>query len=115
MSAGPRNVSEKRSIPFCSSGRVVHPFTSTNSNSTGLGASARTRNFVFRCFENSSSDMLTGVILTQRGTLYDGARTPHNSAAAHEIGRAHAELQSRSDLVCRLLLEKKKKKNRQQQ
>src|SRR5206468_5856006 len=28
-----------------------------------------------------------------------------------EIGRAHVELQSRSDLVCRLLLEKKKKKN----
>src|SRR5206468_9767803 len=29
-----------------------------------------------------------------------------------EIGRAHVELQSRSDLVCRLLLEKKKKKKR---
>src|SRR5437667_2436957 len=28
-----------------------------------------------------------------------------------EIGRAHAELQSHHDLVCRLLLEKKKKKN----
>src|SRR5207249_8671008 len=27
----------------------------------------------------------------------------------NEIGRAHAELQSRFDLVCRLLLEKKKK------
>src|SRR5438045_9765852 len=66
MSAGPRNVSEKRSIFSRSSGRVVHPFTSTSSNSTGLGASARTRNFVFRCFENSSSDMLTGVILTPR-------------------------------------------------
>ena len=26
-----------------------------------------------------------------------------------QIGRAHSELQSRSDLVCRLLLEKKKK------
>src|SRR2546421_5909790 len=26
----------------------------------------------------------------------------------YEIGRAHSELQSRSDLVCRLLLEKKK-------
>src|SRR5216683_7015551 len=30
-----------------------------------------------------------------------------------EIGRAHVLLQSRSDLVCRLLLEKKKKKNKQ--
>ena len=29
-----------------------------------------------------------------------------------EIGRAHAELQSHSDLVCRLLLEKKKKTNK---
>src|SRR5438034_7120602 len=29
-----------------------------------------------------------------------------------EIGRAHAELQSHSDLVCRLLLEKKKKKKK---
>src|SRR5690349_22603844 len=28
----------------------------------------------------------------------------------HEIGRAQSELQSRRDLVCRLLLEKKKKK-----
>src|SRR2546428_9406566 len=28
--------------------------------------------------------------------------------ARSEIGRAHVELQSRSDLVCRLLLEKKK-------
>src|SRR5699024_12861780 len=29
--------------------------------------------------------------------------------SARKIGRAHAELQSRFDLVCRLLLEKKKK------
>src|SRR2546422_5094458 len=29
-----------------------------------------------------------------------------------QIGRAHVELQSRLHLVCRLLLEKKKKKNR---
>src|SRR5260221_9384411 len=29
-----------------------------------------------------------------------------------KIGRAHVELQSHSDLVCRLLLEKKKKKRR---
>src|SRR5438067_6091046 len=31
------------------------------------------------------------------------------AAVRHEIGRAHVELQSRFDLVCRLLLEKKKK------
>src|SRR2546427_4914573 len=29
----------------------------------------------------------------------------------HEIGRAHSELQSQSNLVCRLLLEKKKSKS----
>src|SRR5690349_22631021 len=34
------------------------------------------------------------------------ARDAHREA---EIGRAHVELQSRRDLVCRLLLEKKKK------
>src|SRR5438874_12721866 len=31
------------------------------------------------------------------------------ASACGEIGRAHVELQSRRDLVCRLLLEKKKK------
>src|SRR5205809_3041369 len=33
----------------------------------------------------------------------------------HEIGRAHVELQSRLHLVCRLLLEKKKKTRKTQQ
>src|SRR5437588_8711110 len=32
----------------------------------------------------------------------------------NEIGRAHVELQSHSDLVCRLLLEKKKKGEEQE-
>src|SRR5438093_4386960 len=36
------------------------------------------------------------------------ARLPH-AAAAREIGRATSELQSLTNLVCRLLLEKKKK------
>src|SRR5688572_32291530 len=31
-----------------------------------------------------------------------------------EIGRAHVELQSQSNLVCRLLLEKKKKKKKKE-
>src|SRR5688572_32659798 len=35
--------------------------------------------------------------------------------AAVKIGRAHVELQSQSNLVCRLLLEKKKKNKRNQQ
>src|SRR2546422_2314288 len=34
----------------------------------------------------------------------------YGAAAVFEIGRAHSELQSRLHLVCRLLLEKKKKK-----
>src|SRR5688572_31556225 len=38
-----------------------------------------------------------------------GRRSPR------KIGRAHVELQSQSNLVCRLLLEKKKKKTNNQQ
>src|SRR2546421_11339776 len=34
---------------------------------------------------------------------------PEHADYSLKIGRAHSELQSRSDLVCRLLLEKKKK------
>src|SRR5687768_18298161 len=37
-------------------------------------------------------------------------RTPLGNITGWQIGRAHAELQSRLHLVCRLLLEKKKKK-----
>src|SRR5690606_41216961 len=43
-----------------------------------------------------------------------GATGLHRSAwgrACSKIGRAHAELQSRENLVCRLLLEKKKKRD----
>src|SRR5699024_11504047 len=35
-------------------------------------------------------------------------RSMAHSKNSHKIGRAHVELQSRFDLVCRLLLEKKK-------
>src|SRR2546428_2114498 len=35
---------------------------------------------------------------------------PNDGQLTGQIGRAHVELQSRSDLVCRLLLEKKKHK-----
>src|SRR5207342_3724684 len=41
-----------------------------------------------------------------------GSALQHQRAPG-EIGRAHAELQSRENLVCRLLLEKKKKKKKQ--
>ena len=37
------------------------------------------------------------------------------SREATKIGRAHAELQSHSELVCRLLLEKKKKQTTRKQ
>src|SRR2546427_8771606 len=40
--------------------------------------------------------------------LCDGALEPRDRGT-HEIGRAHVELQSQSNLVCRLLLEKKKR------
>src|SRR5206468_6652530 len=46
-------------------------------------------------------------------TLYDltgRSYGNHAELVGIKIGRAHSELQSRSDLVCRLLLEKKKKK-----
>src|SRR2546430_3178909 len=55
------------------------------------------------------------------GAAADGAPSGYRRAAARrdaptdrgtggpEIGRAHVELQSQSNLVCRLLLEKKKK------
>ena len=36
----------------------------------------------------------------------------HASQSIKQIGRAHVELQSHHDLVCRLLLEKKNKKNK---
>src|SRR5207302_10152447 len=42
----------------------------------------------------------------QRWVVRDGSS--HGGRRAGQIGRAHAELQSRENLVCRLLLEKKK-------
>src|SRR5206468_13085829 len=48
-----------------------------------------------------------GPARTSAATAPSSAR--RRAALAQEIGRAHSELQSRSDLVCRLLLEKKKK------
>src|SRR2546422_5821064 len=60
---------------------------------------------------------------TQGDPCDAGVPSPTNRPCAHahpsrppemrrEIGRAHVELQSRLHLVCRLLLEKKKKKHR---
>ena len=49
--------------------------------------------------------------------LYGSPKCPHTNAVLiaagekGEIGRATSELQSHSDLVCRLLLEKKKIQN----
>src|SRR2546430_8476439 len=46
----------------------------------------------------------------ERAAHEDGDRSKQHER--HEIGRAHSELQSQSNLVCRLLLEKKKKNNK---
>src|SRR2546427_8823875 len=54
---------------------------------------------------------LTG-ILTERDVLM---RVAGAGRDPRQIGRAHVELQSQSNLVCRLLLEKKKKKAISQQ
>src|SRR2546427_3113183 len=57
---------------------------------------------------------------TENGTVLHKGRTPREDAAVEDAacrGRGHrseehtSELQSQSNLVCRLLLEKKKKKN----
>src|SRR3712207_7441488 len=42
---------------------------------------------------------------------HDPELRPQTAPGQSEIGRAHAELQSRQYLVCRLLLEKKKKQH----
>src|SRR2546427_4466791 len=47
-----------------------------------------------------------GLLRGLRAQCGDLASAPH---LLEEIGRAHSELQSQSNLVCRLLLEKKKK------
>src|SRR2546427_6013852 len=53
----------------------------------------------------SSISVLLGLILTAIGVdIITGM--------PRKIGRAHVELQSQSNLVCRLLLEKKKKQTR---
>src|SRR2546421_3371487 len=53
----------------------------------------------------------------RRAHLRTGARPPHGGGTGNGAARARSEehtseLQSRSDLVCRLLLEKKKKRNK---
>ena len=51
--------------------------------------------------------------LAQRA--FDAVKAAYETLSDHQIGRATSELQSRSDLVCRLLLEKKKKTKQTQQ
>src|SRR5699024_12768251 len=48
------------------------------------------------------------------GSAFTGFTVPDGDTAVTEIGRAPSELQSRFDLVCRLLLEKKKIKTVEQ-
>src|SRR5437773_3650735 len=55
-----------------------------------------------------------GFGVDRRGDVLDAddvVAQVHVTAGADEIGRAQSELQSHHDLVCRLLLEKKKNKN----
>src|SRR5699024_11388496 len=64
-------------------------------------------------FESYEAD--GGVIGVDLSRLQDIASMAGNDDLVHleldeEIGRAHSELQSRFDIVCRLLLEKKKMK-----
>src|SRR5438132_4638635 len=54
---------------------------------------------------NEQSGQQADLLLSRQGT--DQQR---GEQFADQIGRAHSELQSHSDLVCRLLLEKKKNK-----
>src|SRR2546421_5284456 len=65
------------------------------------------RSLVFRL----GRDLLVGVVgQHQRGADADD-RADHDVDADRRSEEHTSELQSRSDLVCRLLLEKKKKKN----
>src|SRR5699024_11971701 len=53
-------------------------------------------------------DMLRTVPKIPPSTRSTSTTKPAASSSCVEIGRAHVELQSRFDLVCRLLLEQKK-------
>src|SRR5437588_12556177 len=59
-----------------------------------------------------STHLFRGAALLILG-LVAGSVCLAQSSPSSEIGRAHVELQSHSDLVCRLLLEKKKKKQKE--
>src|SRR6266536_6488602 len=58
----------------------------------------------------SLHDALPISAVDSSGPVPTGTASTSASVASTEIGRAPSELQSRVDLVCRLLLEKKKKK-----
>src|SRR5574341_1083859 len=69
--------------------------------------------FVLTSFTGWSSKRCPGIGLLSRGTGKSGSFGTWNHPRGHvwnvvEIGRAHVELQSPTNLVCRLLLEKKK-------
>src|SRR5438034_3079703 len=58
------------------------------------------------------SRLETASLLSRFGASARPAHVSEQSGRSLEIGRAPSELQSHSDLVCRLLLEKKKKQQK---
>src|SRR5256886_11646246 len=72
--------------------------------------------FPYTTLFRSLSALSRGFLLHAAGVNLKSIRHGHEQIpllwrlAAREIGRAHVELQSQSNLVCRLLLEKKKMK-----
>ena len=97
-------------------GRVRRKFKgSTLMPNIGYGTAKNTRhrlkNGFYKFLVQNLSDL---EMLLMHNEKY-AVEIAHNVGAKkrEEIGRAHSELQSHSDLVCRLLLEKKKKNKKQ--
>src|SRR5581483_10970669 len=87
----------KRATSFCRVNKILHGFQGERSPAIKIS-------MMFPQYYRSK---------TSKGYLNKGPRWDYNTNDMknnYKIGRAHSELQSRQYLVCRLLLEKKKKK-----
>src|SRR2546426_8086116 len=110
-SADPNPAHAQNSLQFTNpvvdpiTGRLYIPFAHfSNSDQDFLQVLASDdagETFHFLTFNDPSAPDPTLLTVTQAGELID----------CRKIGRAHVELQSPCNLVCRLLLEKKKKKS----